>query len=99
MSDQTVPQRRPVVYRPESAVFWVFVVALILGTLALLDDSGPVIRATLDANIALSWLWLLFIAFMVWLIFRFDPFRSGRRYPQALVAVSHWAAPQRWRWR
>lgn len=86
MSDQTVPQRRPVVYRPESAVFWVFVVALILGTLALLDDSGPVIRATLDANIALSWLWLLFIAFMVWLIFRFDPFRSGRRYPQALVA-------------
>lgn len=76
----------PVVYRPESAVFWVFVAALIVGTFALLDDSGAVIRATLDAHLDLAWLWLLFIGFMVWLLFRFDPFRSGRRYPQALVA-------------
>ncbi|OBB77451.1 PrsW family intramembrane metalloprotease [Mycobacterium sp. 852014-52144_SCH5372336] len=86
MTGDTVQAPRPVVYRPESAVFWVFVVALIVGTLLLLDDSWSVIRATLDAHLDLAWLWLLFIVFMVWLIFRFDPFRSGRRYPQALVA-------------
>lgn len=86
MTEQTLRTPRPVVYRPESAVFWVFVVSLIVGTLALLDDSGPIIRATLDAHLDLAWLWLLFIVFMVWLIFRFDPFRAGRQYPQALVA-------------
>lgn len=86
MTGDTVRDPRAVVYRPESAVFWVFVTALIVGTLALLADSGAIIRATLDANLDLAWLWLLFIAFMVWLLFRFDPFRSGRRYPQALVA-------------
>lgn len=78
--------RTPVIYRPESAVFWVFVVALLLGIVELLLDSAVTIHETMDAQLVLSPIWLGFIVFLVWLMFTFDPFRSVRRYPQVLVA-------------
>ncbi len=78
--------RVPVVYRPESAVFWLFVVTLALSTYALLRDYGGAISMTMDAQIALSPIWIGFIAGLLWLIFAFDPYRSVRRYPQGLLA-------------
>jgi RsiW-degrading membrane proteinase PrsW (M82 family) len=77
-----------VLYRPESAVFWLFVVALILSVFSLLADDGAAINETLDAQLALGPLWLAFIVFLVWLILKFDPFRSARQYPQGLVAAT-----------
>lgn len=82
----TTGLRRPVVYRPESAVFWLYVTAVVVGILALLLDYGPSIHETLRAEIALAPVWLAFMAFLVWLIFKFDPFRSVRQYKQGLVA-------------
>lgn len=78
--------RTPVIYRPESAVFWVFVVALLVGIVELLEDSAVTVHETMDAQLALGPIWLAFIVFLVWLMFKFDPFRSVRRYPQVLVA-------------
>jgi len=78
--------RIPVIYRPRSAVFWVYVAALVLGAMVLLAQQGAAIRETLDANLMLTPLWAGFVAFMVWLMTRFDPFRAMRPYPQALVA-------------
>ncbi|MGV0849342.1 PrsW family glutamic-type intramembrane protease [Mycolicibacterium phlei] len=80
--------RPAVVYRPESAVFWVYVAAVALGTLSLLSADGTVIHESLSAQIALAPVWLAFIAFLVWLMLRFDPYRSMRRYPQILVAAT-----------
>ncbi len=85
-AEPTVSVRTPVIYRPESAVFWLFLIALFVGTFVLLDDSAVTINETLDAQIALGPIWLGFIVFLVWLMFKFDPFRSARQYPQALVA-------------
>jgi protease PrsW len=85
-SDSPVPQRKPVIYRPDSAVFWLFLSAVAIGTFLLLDDSAVAINETLDAQIALGPAWLGFIVFLVWLMFKFDPFRTVRRYPQVLVA-------------
>lgn len=78
--------RVPVVYRPDSAVFWLFVAALAVGSASLLATDGGAIKETLDTQLALSPIWLGFMAFMVWLILRFDPYRSVRPYPQGLVA-------------
>ena len=78
--------RVPVIYHPRSAVFWVYVAAVALGSTVLLAQEGSVIRETLAANLSLSPLWAGFVAFMVWLMLRFDPFRTMRPYPQALVA-------------
>jgi RsiW-degrading membrane proteinase PrsW (M82 family) len=87
--DRTVDgSRRPVVYRPDSAVFWVFVGAMAVGSLSLLFNYGAAFRITLNAELALAPLWLAFMVFLVWLILRFDPFRAVRRYPQALVAAA-----------
>ncbi|AKS33887.1 PrsW family intramembrane metalloprotease [Mycolicibacterium goodii] len=83
----TRPTTRPaVLYRPESAVFWVFVIALVSGSFALLNQEGSAFHETLAANLALAPFWLAFMAFMVWLLLRFDPFRAMRPYPQVLVA-------------
>lgn len=78
--------RTAVLYRPGSAVFWVFVIALAAGAFALLNQEGSAIHETLDANLALAPFWVAFVAFMVWLLLRFDPFRAMRPYPQVLVA-------------
>lgn len=78
--------RAPVIYHPRSAVFWVYVAAVALGSTVLLAQEGAAIRETLAANLRLSPLWVGFVAFMVWLMLRFDPFRAMRPYPQALVA-------------
>jgi protease PrsW len=78
--------RVPVIYRPESAVFWLFVVTLVFSTVMLLADNGGAINETLDAQVALAPIWLAFIVFLIWLILKFDPFRSARAYPQVLVA-------------
>jgi RsiW-degrading membrane proteinase PrsW (M82 family) len=87
--DRTVDApRRPVVYRPDSAVFWVFVGAMAVGGLSLLFTYGAAFRITLDAELALAPVWLAFMVFLVWLMLRFDPFRAVRRYPQALVAAA-----------
>lgn len=81
------PATRPaVLYRPESAVFWVFVIALVSGSFALLNQEGSAFHETLDANLALAPFWLAFATFMVWLLLRFDPFRAMRPYKQVLVA-------------
>ena len=78
--------RVPVLYRPESAVFWVFVIALALSTVMLLADTGAAINETLDAQVALAPFWLGFIVVLVWLMLKFDPFRTARAAPQVLVA-------------
>ena len=80
--------RVPVIYRPGSAVFWVYVAAVVLGATVLLAQQGAAIRETLNANLMLTPLWVGFVAFMVWLMTRFDPFRALRPYPQALVAAT-----------
>lgn len=80
--------RRPVVYRPDSAVFWVFVGAIVVGGLSLLFNYGAAVRVTLNAELWLAPVWLAFMVFLVWLILRFDPFRAVRRYPQSLAAAS-----------
>jgi hypothetical protein len=72
--------RTPVIYRPESAVFWMFVVALLVGIVALLQDSAVTVHETMDGQLALGPIWLAFIVFLVWLMFKFDPFRSVRRW-------------------
>ena len=82
----SAPVRPEVVYRPESAVFWVFVAALIAGTLGLLSGFGTAFAETRDAHLELAPWWLLFMAALVWLMLRFDPYRGMRRYPQALAA-------------
>jgi protease PrsW len=85
--DQTAaPLRRAVVYRPESAVFWLYVVALLAGIFGLLLGYGGAIHETMAAQFVLGPLWLAFIAFLIWLMYKFDPYRSVRRYPQILVA-------------
>lgn len=87
LADETTPAApRPVLYRPDSAVFWLFVAALVVGILGLLGDFGPAISDTLNTQLALAPVWLGFIAFLLWLILKFDPYRSVRRYPQGLVA-------------
>lgn len=78
--------RKPVIYRPDSAVFWVYVAAVAFGAMVLLAEEGAAVRETLDANLRLAPLWVGFVAFMIWLMLRFDPFRAMRPYPQALVA-------------
>ncbi|WP_299557888.1 PrsW family intramembrane metalloprotease [uncultured Mycolicibacterium sp.] len=83
-----VSYRPPVIYRPDSAVFWVFVAAVGVGAVTLLNYQGPALRETLDANLALAPLWTAFAAFLVWLLLRFDPFRAMRPYPQILAAGS-----------
>lgn len=81
-----VAGRVPVVYRPESAVFWLYIVTVLLSTYLLLKDNGGPISMTMDAQIALAPIWIGFIALLLWLMFRFDPFRSVRRNPQGLLA-------------
>jgi len=80
------PIRPPVVYRPESAVFWLYVVAVAIGAFGLAVGYGGAIHETMTAHLVLGPLWLAFIVFLVWLMYRFDPYRSVRHYPQVLVA-------------
>jgi RsiW-degrading membrane proteinase PrsW (M82 family) len=82
----TAPLRRPVVYRPESALFWLYVVAVVIGAFGLLLEYGGAIHETMTAELLLSPIWLAFIVFLVWLMYKFDPYRSVRNYPQVLVA-------------
>ncbi|KMO73504.1 PrsW family intramembrane metalloprotease [Mycolicibacterium obuense] len=77
---------RPPLYQPDSAVFWLFVTLLTASTIELVVHDGPSIAETINAEAALSGLWLAFTAFLVWLLLRFDPFRSVRAYPQVLAA-------------
>jgi RsiW-degrading membrane proteinase PrsW (M82 family) len=80
------PLRRAVVYRPESAVFWLYVIALLIGIFGLLLEYGGAVHETMTAEILLGPLWLAFVVFLVWLMYKFDPYRSVRTYPQGLVA-------------
>ncbi|AQT80362.1 protease PrsW [Mycolicibacterium litorale] len=82
----TAPLRRPVVYRPESALFWLYVAAVIIGVFGLLLEYGGAVHETMTAELILSPVWLAFIVFLVWLMYKFDPYRSVRHYPQVLVA-------------
>ena len=83
---QAGPARVPVVYRPRSAVFWLYVITLVLSTYLLLSDNGSAFGMVMDAQLALAPLWIGFIVVLFWLMFTFDPYRSARRYPQALLA-------------
>jgi RsiW-degrading membrane proteinase PrsW (M82 family) len=74
------------IYRPRSAVFWLYTVALVIGVFTISTERGPAFGATLETQIELAWMWVAFVVLIVWLIFRFDPYRSGRAYPQILVA-------------
>jgi protease PrsW len=78
--------REAVIYRVDSAVFWVFAAALGVGVLLLMALNGSAIHDTIAAQLALAPGWLAFVCLLVWIILRFDPWRSARRYPQALVA-------------
>lgn len=80
------PTRLPVLYRPDSAVFWLFVLTLVVSTVMMLADAGSAINETLDAQVALAPFWLGFIIALIWLMLKFDPFRSARAAPQVLVA-------------
>jgi protease PrsW len=82
----TTPPRVPVLYLPESAVFWVYVASVVIGSYMLITGNGRVIGETVDAQVVLGPVWALFVVALVWLIFEFDPYRSVRRYPQGLVA-------------
>lgn len=73
-------------YRPESAVFWLYVAALLIGTFGLLLEYGAAVHDTMAAQIVLGPIWLGFIVFLVWVMYRFDPYRSVRHRPQVLVA-------------
>ncbi|WNG87167.1 PrsW family glutamic-type intramembrane protease [Mycobacterium sp. ITM-2016-00317] len=81
-----LPMRAEVVYRPYSAVFWVWIGAMVLGTWQLLSGSGAAYAETRQTHIALAPVWIAFMALLVWLITRFDPFRAAVRYPQMLLA-------------
>ncbi|MGY4708782.1 PrsW family intramembrane metalloprotease [Mycolicibacterium sp. CBM1] len=81
----SAPQQ-PLVYRPGSAVFWLYVAAAVVGIFGLLLEYGGAIHETMSAEIVLSPVWLAFIVFLVWLMYRFDPYRTVRHYPQVLVA-------------
>lgn len=67
-------------------MFWLFVIALAAGVLVVLAETGSVFSAVLEAQATLAPLWLAFVAVMVWIMFRFDPYRAVRPYPQMLVA-------------
>jgi hypothetical protein len=61
---------------------------LAVGVVVLLAEQGSVITETIDAQLAPAPVWLAFIAFLVWLILRLDPFRSVRRTePMGCFAV------------
>lgn len=79
--------RRPVVYRPDSALFWLYVAAVFIGAFGLLLEYGGAVHETMAAELILSPVWLAFIVFLVWLMYKFDPYRSVRHYPQVLVAA------------
>lgn len=81
-----LPLRPEVVYRPSSAVFWVWIGAVMLGTWRLLASSGAAFAETRQTHIALAPVWLGFMVFLVWVMARFDPFRAAVRYPQMLLA-------------
>lgn len=80
--------RPAVVYRPESAVFWLYVTALLVGILFVLTNYGESFHETFTAQLVLAPAWLALMAFLVWLMFTCDPFRSVRQYKQGLVAGS-----------
>jgi len=80
--------RPAVVYRPESAVFWLYTVALLVGILHVLTHYGQAFHETFSAQLVLAPAWLALMAFLVWLMFVCDPFRSVRQYKQGLVAGS-----------
>ncbi len=79
-------QDSAVIYRPQSALFWVFIFALVIGALGALEQLAPGLRETLDSNLVLVPVWLAFICGMVKLLLLFDPMRAGRRFPQVLCA-------------
>jgi len=84
----TTRSRPAVVYRPESWVFWLYAAALLAGILSVLNSYGLAFHETVDAQLILAPAWLALMAFLVWLMFRCDPFRTVRPYQQGLVAGS-----------
>lgn len=82
----SLPLRPEVVYRPYSAVYWVWVGALVIGTWLLLAGSGAAFAETRQTHVALGPIWVAFMVFLVWVMTRFDPFRAAVRYPQMLLA-------------
>lgn len=83
---QSPALRRSVVYRPESAVFWLYAAAVATGTVVVLLQEGGHFGEAFGSQLAFAPLWLAFMAFLVWLMFTFDPFRSVRPYKQGLLA-------------
>ncbi|MGB3484992.1 MAG: PrsW family intramembrane metalloprotease [Mycobacterium sp.] len=80
------PDNTSPIYRPKSAVFWLYGLTLVIGVLTLSSDRGSAIGATFATQIELWWLWGAFVVLLLWLMFQFDPYRSGRAYPQILIA-------------
>jgi protease PrsW len=78
--------RRPVLYRPESAVFWLYVVSLATGIVVVLLQEGGNFGEAFGSQLAFAPFWLAFMTFLVWLMFKFDPYRSVRPYQQGLLA-------------
>jgi hypothetical protein len=58
--------RAPVVYRPESAVFWLYVAALALGSVVVLLQEGGTFGEAFGSKLAFAPLWLAFMVFLVW---------------------------------
>lgn len=77
-----------VIYRPRSAVFWVFVLALCVGTLGVLQNLAPALQVTLTAHLLLIPPWIAFVAVLIRVLMLFDPYRSMRGYPQVLCAAA-----------
>ncbi|MGE2732135.1 PrsW family glutamic-type intramembrane protease [Mycolicibacterium vaccae] len=84
----TLPMRPEVVYRPESAVFWVWLGAVLIGAADLVSGSGGAFVETRQAHLVLAPIWVAFMVFLVWVMTRFDPFRAAVRYPQMLAAAA-----------
>lgn len=84
----TTAPRQALVYRPDSAVFWVFVAALLLGSVGTALVLGRAFLESIDTELRLAPLWLAAFAVLVWIIGKFDPFRATRPYRQALFAAT-----------
>ncbi|WP_159589758.1 PrsW family intramembrane metalloprotease [Chelativorans xinjiangense] len=77
----------PLIYRPYSAVFWVYLAAITVGVIGVFMAFGAAIQITLHTNLLLISVWAVFVFVLVRIILLFDPFRAVRQVPQVLVAA------------
>ncbi|WP_163268850.1 PrsW family intramembrane metalloprotease [Chelativorans alearense] len=76
------------IYRPYSAVFWVYLVAIAIGLIGVFMAFGSAIQITLHTNLLLIPVWAVFVFVLARIILLFDPFRAVRQVPQVLVAAA-----------